>query len=243
MKLANAIFRAIYPEVCEFCGEQEAGPAQSFICETCRATSGAIRWVETPFCAKCGLDYQGDITTEFRCANCSDLELHFKTARAATQYLGLVKEAIHRFKYGRNEWFEPFLCGLLTERALPDLAKNPVDLVVPIPLHRHKKRTRGFNQAERLGARIASALNVPMDSKRLIRVIDTDSQARLDRDDREANVKDAFGYGGPSLQGERVLLIDDVLTTGLTASACARQLMENGASEVRVWTVARGGLT
>jgi competence protein ComFC len=243
MNFANAIFRTIYPEVCEFCGEQEAGPVESFICEKCRAKNGALRWVEPPFCVKCGLGFEGDITIEFRCANCSDLELRFKTARAAAQYLGLVKETIHRFKYGRNEWFEPFLCGLLVERALPDLQENPIDLIVPIPLHRHKRRIRGFNQAERLGAALALALDVPMDSKRLIRVIDTDSQAGLDRDDREANVKNAFEFRGPSLDRERVLLVDDVLTTGLTASACARQLLENGAAEVRVWTVARGGLT
>jgi competence protein ComFC len=243
MRLANAIFRAIYPHVCEFCGQEEAGPSESFICNKCRAQHNSIKWVEAPFCAKCGLWFQGAITNAFRCANCSDLDLQFTSARAATQYCGLVKEVIHRFKYGRNEWFEPFLAELVAQKAIAELRVNPIDLIIPIPLHRRKLRMRGFNQAERFGLYLTQQLEIPLDSKRLRRVLDTDSQAGLDRDDREANVKNAFRFKGPALKGERVLLVDDVLTTGLTASACAGELLKNGAGEVRVWTVARGGLT
>ena len=243
MNIAVAIFRTVYPHVCEFCGGEEAGPAESFICGKCRERRDAIRWVREPYCSKCGLWFPGAITTGFRCGNCFDLELVFTSARSATQYSGLVKEVIHRFKYGRNEWFEPFLGEVLIEAALPDLKTKPVDLIVPIPLFHTKRRIRGFNQAERLAQRLAKALDVPLDSTRLERVRDTDSQARLDRDDREANVKNAFRFVGARLSGERVLLVDDVLTTGLTASACSVELLENGAGEVRVWTVARGGLT
>jgi competence protein ComFC len=233
MRLLDHALRAVFPHVCEFCGVRAAGPAESFICSECREASDAVKWVEPPFCHKCGLWYAGAITTEFRCANCAELTLHFEHARSATQFAGLVKEVIHRFKYGRNE---------LIERALPELQERPVDLVVPIPLHKRKRHYRGFNQAERLGSRLARALNVPMNAELLRRVRDTDPQAGLDRDDRAANVKNAFEFVGAPLAGERVLLIDDVLTTGLTASACAFELVENGAGSIRVWTLARGGL-
>jgi competence protein ComFC len=241
MRIAEAILRTVYPHVCEFCGVEEAGPSDAFICGQCRGRHDAIKLVEAPFCGKCGLGFDGAITTEFRCANCSDLELVFAYARSAALYSGLVKEVIHRFKYNRHEWFEPFLGQLLIDQALADLRANPIDLVVPIPLFPAKQRTRGFNQAERIAGRLAVALGVAMDTKCLRRIRDTESQARMDRDDREANVKGAFECR-ESILGQKVLLVDDVLTTGLTASACAAELLKNGAGEVRVWTVARGGL-
>ena len=234
----------VFPRVCEICTEREAGPADSFICELCRKHPRAIKRVRPPICKICGLWYEGAITNEFECRNCFDLELEFKSAQAAVQYAGLVKEVIHRFKYGRNEWFEPFLAELLIEAAVPDLRLEPVDLIVPIPLHPRKRRGRGFNQAERFAARLAIAAAIPFDANLMNRVRDTDSQAGLDRDDRIANVKNAFEYvGTEKLKNVRVLLVDDVLTTGLTASSCAKELLKNGATEVRVWTVARGGLS
>jgi ComF family protein len=170
--------------------------------------------------------------------------LEFTSARAAVKFDGLAKEVIHRFKYGRNEWFEPFLSELLIEAAVPELKYAPVDIIVPIPLHPRKRRARGFNQAERLAQRLSRATNFRVDTTLLKRVRDTTPQAGLDREDRMENVKNAFEFSGPmKLSGQRVLLVDDVLTTGLTASACAKQLRKNGAGEVFVWTVARGGLS
>jgi ComF family protein len=248
MKLPRNIFepilRLVFPHVCEICGKHEAGPAESYVCKSCRDHPRAIKKVCPPICKICGLWYEGEITNDFACRNCFDLELEFTSARSATEYAGLVKEVIHRFKYGRNEWFEPFLAELLIEAALPELRFEPVELIVPIPLHARKRRGRGFNQAERLAARLCEATGIPYHAKLVERVRDTNSQAGLDRDDRIENVKGAFNYvGAEPLKGQRLLLIDDVLTTGLTASACARELRKNGAGEVRVWTVARGGLT
>jgi competence protein ComFC len=238
------LLRMIFPRVCEICSEREAGPSEGFICEHCRKHPRAIKRVRAPICKICGLWYEGAITTEFKCRNCFDLELEFTCARAAVQYAGLVKEVIHRFKYGRNEWFEPFLAELLIESAVPELRLEPVDLIAPIPLHPKKQRARGFNQAERFASRLSAVLEIAFDTTLLERVRDTDPQAGLDRDDRIANVKNAFHYvGEQKLKGQRVLLIDDVLTTGVTASSCAKELLKNGAGEVRVWTVARGGLS
>lgn len=238
------LLRMFFPHVCEICGEHEASPAESFICTTCRTHPRAIKRVLPPICKICGLAYEGAITTDFECRNCFGLELEFTSARAAVLYSGLTKEVIHRYKYNRQEWFEPFLAELVIDAALPELRLEPVDLIVPIPLHARKRRGRGFNQAERLAARLSRALNVPSDASLVERVRDTNSQALLDRDDRMENVKNAFKYiGREKLNRQRVLLVDDVLTTGLTASSCAKELLKNGAGDVRVWTVARGGLT
>lgn len=243
MSIFAKLAAAVYPDVCQFCSARPATAAQSYICQSCREHPKAVRWVEEPFCDRCGLGYEGAITTTFVCANCSDMDLKFKAARAAADFSGLVKEVIHRFKYNRNEWFEPYLAELLIARAAEDIAANRPTLIVPIPLHRRKHHERGFNQAERLAQRLSLAMGIPM-AKPLERVKKTENQALMDRRERIDNVKNAFEYVAqePLPNGARVLLVDDVLTTGSTASACAAELLENGAAEVRVWTVARGGL-
>jgi len=246
MNLAQTFRHAVgwvFPCVCQFCGELKAGPDESFICGRCRSRPKAIQYISEPICAFCGLPYPGAITTEFVCANCTELELNFTSARAAAAYSGLVKEVIHRFKYSRQEWNENFLASLLIGSALPILRENPVDIIAPIPLFPKRERARGFNQAARLGKRLADAAEIAFEPHLLERIRDTGPQASLDRDDRKANVKGAFRYTGTErLAFSRVLLIDDVLTTGLTASECAGELLKNGAMEARVWTVARGGL-
>jgi competence protein ComFC len=150
-------------------------------------------------------------------------------------------DVIHRYKYQRERWFEPFLTGLLTEAALPMLREEGWDLIVPVPLHRLKKAEREFNQAERLALGLSRASGRPLAAGALRRVEVTRSQTRLSRDERTANVRHAFVAGsGVNLDGRRVVLVDDVLTTGATTSACARVLRRAGAAEVCVWTVARG---
>jgi len=242
--LVESIGRAIFPHVCEFCARELATPAQSYICDNCRAKPHAITPIQAPFCKVCGLEYGGQITTEFVCWNCSDLEVRFESARAAVHYKALVKEVVHRYKYNRQEWFEPFLAQLLIEAALPELKHLRIDLITPIPLHPAKLRQRGFNQAARLAQRLSMASGIRHEPFLLERVKATDSQAMLDRDDRLANVKGAFAFKPRErLAGQTILLIDDVLTTGVTASACAKELRRHGAGPVHVWTVARGGLT
>jgi competence protein ComFC len=242
MKLLDHALRAVFPHVCEFCGVREAGPAESFICSECRKARLAIKWIVPPYCKKCGYEFEGSITNDFQCQYCIEHDFAFASARAAVHLFGLIKEVVHRFKYERNRWFEPFLAELLIETALPDLKSNPVDLMIPIPLHKRRRRLRGFNQAECLVKPLATELGIPHEFGWLRRVRDTRQQALLEPEERPENVRNAFAFKGPPLEGKRILLIDDVLTTGFTASACANELMKNGAGEVRVWTLARGGL-
>ena len=229
-----------YPEVCQMCREQRATFAQSYICETCRTGKTGIKWVEPPFCECCGLPFPGDITVTFECFNCRDQEVHFRTARSAAQFSGVVKEAIHRYKYNHASWFEPFLADLLITAAKPSLASADWDFIVPIPLHWRKMRQRTFNQSTRIAQHLSRATGIPMNTRLLKRVLPTSTQTRLTRAERAANVKRAFAFHGTEpLTNARIVLIDDVLTTGATASACAKLLRQNGAHAVDVWTVAR----
>jgi ComF family protein len=152
-----------------------------------------------------------------------------------------VLEAIHRYKYQRAYWFEPFLAELLIEAAGPALGAQPADVIVPVPLHPTKLREREFNQAERLADRLGAATQLPVNKRLLRRVVATRTQALLKRPERLANVRNAFAMrDGQRLNGERIVVVDDVFTTGATTSACAKVLRSAGAGEVCVWTLARG---
>jgi ComF family protein len=150
-------------------------------------------------------------------------------------------EVIHRYKYQGHLWFEPFLAGLLVRSAKQALANEHWDWLVPVPLHPAKEREREFNQAARLTALLSAATGIPANLSLLQRVKPTRTQTLLTRSERAQNMHDAFlARDGVKLRGDRIVLVDDVFTTGATTSACARALRKAGAGEVAVWTVARG---
>jgi competence protein ComFC len=228
----------LYPPVCQLCHGHRAETRDGFVCAKCRSH---VRLIRAPFCDRCGLPFEGDLTTAFVCTNCNDLKLHFTSARSAVVAKTVVLEAIHRFKYSRALWFENFLAGLLVRAAAPVLAGGTWHHIVPVPLHPVKLREREFNQAALLAAPLARATKIPLDEKILRRVNPTATQTRLTRDERAANMKSAFAVRqGTRLAGKRIVLVDDVFTTGATTNACAKALQVAGAAEVCVWTVARG---
>jgi len=235
----NALLGLIYPEVCQLCKTQRASAAEGFVCPQCWSQ---VQFIRAPFCDRCGRPYEGNITTSFVCSNCHDMKLYFSAARSAVVARTAVLEVIHRFKYSRHLWFEPFLADLLLREALPALrGEKPFDAVIPVPLHPLKFREREFNQAELLARHLAKALNIPLENGVLKRVLPTLTQTRLSREQRATNTAGAFAVAERvSPAGKRFILVDDVLTTGATTNACARALRKAGAGEVRVWTVARG---
>ncbi len=228
----------IYPPACEGCGGRP--DAGGLLCQGCRQR---LPRLAVSRCMKCGQPYDGEFSREFRCANCGDLELHFDFATSAYRARGLVRRLIHELKYEGRQYLVPLLGGMLAEGLQdPRLAAAPPDLLVPVPLHAVKKREREFNQAELLAGEAGRLSGLPVRDL-LRRSRPTLTQTHLHRDERVANMRGAFciSVGGPAqLAGRRVGLIDDVLTTGSTASECARVLRSSGASGVVVITVARG---
>ena len=115
----NAALGLFYPEACQLCGTARATPAEGFVCADCR---DQVRFVEPPFCDRCGLPYPGAITTTFECSNCRDAEFHFRSARSAVVARDQILDVIHRYKYSRALWFELFLAELLVRQAAPELS-------------------------------------------------------------------------------------------------------------------------
>jgi len=234
----NATLAFFFPENCQLCHASRATPAESYVCGKCRED---VEFVLPPFCQRCGRPFEGAIEHAFECSNCREMDLHFSSARSAVFAKGTVLEVIHRYKYNRALWFEPLLTSWLLDRAVPELSAEKWDWIVPVPLHPAKQREREFNQAKRLGRRLSLATGIPMNEALLQRQVFTQSQTRLSREERRANVRRAFRLKkGQHLDGEHVVLLDDVFTTGATSDACAQALRAGGAGDVCVWTVARG---
>ena len=234
----DAALGLVYPEVCQLCKNETAAGRDGLVCRKCWSR---VRFIRPPFCDRCGLPFEGDLTTQFTCTNCENLELHFSSARSAVVAKTVVLEAIHRFKYSHARWFEPFLADLLVREAAPELKSGNWDFVVPVPLHPLKLREREFNQAAVLAAHLSRATEIPLAENILRRILATATQTLLTREKRAANMEDAFAVrSGTRLEGRRIVLVDDVFTTGATTNASAKALRAAGASEVCVWTVARG---
>ncbi len=196
-----------------------------------------------PLCLVCGAPL-GAADEDERCGHCHAAPPAFDSARAITRYRSgadgssTVATLLRRHKYGLDQSLGRALAEYLD--AAPALDAEAYDVVIPVPLHRSRLRWRGFNQAALLGAALARRLNCSLDVASLARVRSTPPQTARDRAQRTRNVRDAFAVRRPSrVAGRRVLLVDDVMTTGATADECARVLRAAGARRIDVLTLAR----
>ncbi|MGE3309068.1 MAG: double zinc ribbon domain-containing protein [Limisphaerales bacterium] len=237
----EALLSLLFPDVCQLCGGGRATAVEGYVCGRCVSGAGNVRWIRPPFCSRCGIPFDGEISTEFVCGNCLGLDLAFGWARASVVATPFLLDVIHRYKYGRRLYFGPFLAGLLARAAAPVLAGGGWDGLVPVPLHPAREREREFNQAERLGRSLGAVAGIPLEAGLVRRIGATRVQASLDRRERVRNVSGAFQVtDGARVAGRRWVVVDDVLTTGATTSAVAGALRAAGAREVVVWTLARG---
>jgi ComF family protein len=196
--------------------------------------------VVPPFCAKCSEPFEGAITGAFTCANCAHRTIHFDAAVAAYRSRGIVRQIIHDFKYNRQIYLRHLVARWLGT-AMDDirLRGRRFDIIVPVPLHPARKRERGFNQASLLAELLSAQISIQC-TPLLERVRYTTTQTALDRGERMENLHNAFRLRkNMNVQDLRVLLIDDVLTTGSTLSECARVLKHAGAISVHAATAAR----
>jgi len=232
----HAALDFLFPPLCHVCRSfiPDAGPLH--ICPDCRERMPAI---VSPLCVECGIPFTG-AGEDHACGSCITSRHHVDAARAALVYEGVGRDLIHSFKY-RNKTHLRRPLALLTIEVLSGFVSfRAPNLIVPVPLHPRRLRIRGFNQAILLAELFSSRWQIPLDRHNLRRCRWTEPQVNLSASDRRANVKGAFSIQNSGLiHGRRVLLVDDVLTTGSTVEECARVLKNSGASEVAVITVAR----
>jgi ComF family protein len=238
--LCDATLALLYPLRCAACETASVeSRADAPACAACWEATTIFSGAET-LCWKCGVRADASVAAEkwenVRCRRC-DAE-HFDAARSVGIYEGALRASVLTLKR------EPHVATRLARWLCATQRRPPLDAatrIVPVPLHRERERQRGFNQAAVLARAIATRTRLPLDELSVVRVEHTARhRAGMDSRARRETVEDAFKVVRPRLvAGERVLLVDDVLTTGATVSACARALKEAGALDVFVLTVAR----
>jgi ComF family protein len=238
--LCDAALSLVYPRACAVCGEEcVESRADAPACAKCWRATRLFTGEET-LCRKCGALASASMPEEkrsgVRCRRC-DAEA-FAAARACGPYKGALRAAVLNLKR------EPFVHARLARLLACAAVRAPLStatLVVPVPLHAERERERGFNQAALLARAVAKRTGLRLDEWSLARVAHSERhRAGMDARARRETVEDAFAVTRPRLvEGERVLLVDDVFTTGATVSACAAALLASGASDVFVLTAAR----
>jgi len=222
-----SVLNLLYPPRCVGCNELGTWLCQQCVSQTPR--------VEPPFCFRCGGRLDAPISG--LCLQCRIVPLQVSRIRAVFYFEGAIREAIHRFKYdGAMALAEP-LGQLMADYWLTHATQS--DMIVPVPLHSRRRRKRGFNQAALLAEKLSERAELAMDATTLVRHRATASQVGLDVKQRKSNVRDAFRCTTDRLTHRRVLLIDDVCTTGSTLEACALALRKGGVDSVEALTLAR----
>jgi ComF family protein len=222
---AHALLGLLFPPRCAVC---QSSPG--WLCETCLQE---IEFIRPPFCPLCGQPTR----TSRLCPSCERTPPRVDGIRAVGYLEGTLQTAIHRFKYSNVRPLAAPL-GKLAGEYLTG-SGIPADVVHPVPLHSRRLRERGYNQAALLAKEIGASVGLPMIGGVLLRTKSTVPQVGLNAAQRRENVQDAFQCADRSLTGRRVLLVDDVCTTGATLDACSDALREGGAKLVWGLVLAR----
>jgi ComF family protein len=216
--------------------EEEGG-----ICLSCQKEiqrgKGVIP-IQEPVCKKCGKP-MSDERKEY-CDRCMSRPHLFRQGKALWIYKGKGKKSIYRFKYGGRREYGNYYARELVKQYGGWVKSRHIDAIIPIPLHPSRQRQRGYNQAALITMEMGKHLGIPVESNTLLRTINTKPQKKLNDKERQSNLKKAFRYTRKKQPPKRVLLVDDIYTTGSTFDGAATALLEAGAEEVFFLTVSIG---
>jgi ComF family protein len=223
----------LYPPRCPICGRI---PDTGLICTACE---DSLRYIDRHYCMKCGSPLE-DSRAEY-CEDCVRIPHAFDQGRSLLSYQGAVRQSLYRLKYANCREYARFYAAGICSRLGDFIQTREITVLVPVPLHPVRQRQRGYNQAALLAERIGAELGIPMEEGLLLRIKPTVPQKQLNGRQRKTNLDRAFRAGRKIQPGERILIIDDIYTTGATADAAAAALQEAGARSVYVITAAIGG--
>jgi ComF family protein len=234
--LQRALSDLFFPRICPFCESTDVG-TESYLCDDCL---DSIRFLDGSVCSACGLPLPGIAPGgDGSCGRCLASPPRYRNARYGLYYEGVLREALVRFKYSGALHIGPGLAELLIRSFHRHFDRSEFDVLVPVPIHRNKLRHRGFNQSLVLALRLSSEIGIPVHRTALQKVKDTPPQVGLPRTERIKNLKGAFSISKPNaIRDRRVLLVDDVATTGSTIAECSKTIIAAKAERVDVLVLA-----
>lgn len=231
MKILEFLLKLIYPQTCYFCGK---------ICRNslCSACAEKVEYIDEPRCKRCGKPIRYE-EQEF-CQDCEKVSFHYEQGRSIWLHKGPVRWSVYQFKYHNRRVFAKFYAEEWCRLYGKKLKEWGIDVILPIPLHKKRRRMRGYNQAELLSRELGKRCGIPVNERAVVRVVHTRPQKELNDRDRKKNLKDAFRVTKWWNREKYVLLVDDIYTTGSTLDAVAKVLKENGAEKVYFFTISIG---
>lgn len=237
MDWKEKLLAVLYPARCPVCGKIPEGAGRQ-ICEKCEEKLKPLNGAR---CFKCSKPLRSE-QYEY-CSDCLSMHHAFRQGIAVYPYDETLKRSIYQIKYHNKREYIPFFAHKAAEETYAFIKKWAPDFIIPIPLYKKKLKVRGFNQAELLARGVGKELGIQVRNDLLVRIINTIPQKELTLKERQNNLKKAFKIVGNDVKLKKVLLVDDIYTTGSTIDAAAKALLDAGAKEVFFITlcIGRGG--
>lgn len=224
----------VFPRRCPVCDGVLLFSGEK-ICIDCR---GELEYIREPRCKKCGKQLANE--EQEYCFDCGNKKHLFKTGIACFVHKGKVRESVYRLKYNMRPEYADFFADEIVRRYEKIIRQWDADGIVPVPLHRKKKLKRGYNQAEVIARRLGKRLGIKVYSDVLIRVKNTVPQKELDDNGRRKNLENAFKIKRNIVKLNKIILVDDIYTTGSTVDACTKIMTLGGVKEVYVICITAG---
>ncbi len=224
------ILNMIYPPRCPVCDgilyekDRIGRPA------VCRKCVPLLKRISYPSCMKCGKQLEDE--KQELCHDCAGRAHDYVRGVAAFSYTDAMKNSMYAFKYNNRREYADFYADSICDFYGNTIRGWKADVIMPVPLHKSRLRTRGYNQAALLGRCLARKLDIPYDEKTLFRTRKTTPLKELSDKERVTGLKSAFQVSGNSVEYKKIILADDIYTTGATIDECARTLLSAGASEI-----------
>lgn len=216
----------VFPHKCAACGKVMPSTRENMLCETC---DRQLHPITEPRCKRCSKPID-DLTREW-CEDCAKREFVVSCGKALYRYDARMQEVIRRFKYEGCFEIGDFFAERMAKAFGEWIQREKLEMIMPVPVHRKRLRFRGFNQASVLAERLGECLGIFVETQMLVRIEDTKPQKTLDLHKRIANLQKGFAVTG-SVEGKRILLVDDIYTTGATLEACGNVLRRAGAEKI-----------
>ena len=234
-KAGKLFLDMLYPRRCPVCHDI-AVPGGSRICNVCREK---LKPITGPRCFRCSKPLKRE--EQEYCKDCRKTRL-FDQGSGIFPYGSVLQESLFKLKYGKRQEYGSFYGQIAAVYSREIIRNWGVEIIIPIPLHRKRMEKRGYNQAELIAEALGKTLCIPVDSRLMKRKVNTRPQKELDYRERKQNMKNAFFLKGEN-RYRRILLVDDIYTTGSTIEAAAELLKRNGAENVFFLTIAMGADT